>query len=193
MWSRCEIVMFTIYFEVWLSDFRHHWRWLWTPLKMTACGCTYSSDMLWNWGQNCTAVANQAQYCQSRNLEWGKEQNGLFFAFIDALFLYFNREWYYIPFAEECVQGFGGKTRRKEQLGRPRGRWKKIIKMDLRDIRYKGMDWINLTEDRDQWGALDNMVTDLQVSQNFGKFLNSRATDSSLRRNQLHGVSQLIN
>jgi hypothetical protein len=32
------------------------------------------------------------------------------------------------------VQGFGGKTRRKELLGRPRSRWEYGIRMDLRDI-----------------------------------------------------------
>jgi hypothetical protein len=35
---------------------------------------------------------------------------------------------------EERVQGFGGKSRRKESLERPRRRWKDGIRMDLRDI-----------------------------------------------------------
>jgi hypothetical protein len=33
---------------------------------------------------------------------------------------------------EECIQGFGGKARRKRALGRPRRRWEGSIKMDLR-------------------------------------------------------------
>jgi hypothetical protein len=37
------------------------------------------------------------------------------------------------------------------------------IKMDLREIRWDGMDWIDLAEDRDQWRALVNTVMNLQV------------------------------
>jgi hypothetical protein len=36
------------------------------------------------------------------------------------------------------------------------------IKMDLRDIGWGGMDWIDLAEDRDQWRALVNTVMNLQ-------------------------------
>jgi hypothetical protein len=32
------------------------------------------------------------------------------------------------------------------------------IKMDLREIGLDGMDWIDLTQDRDQWRALVNTV-----------------------------------
>jgi hypothetical protein len=30
--------------------------------------------------------------------------------------------------------------------------------MDLREVGWDGMDWINLAQDRDQWRALVNMV-----------------------------------
>jgi hypothetical protein len=36
--------------------------------------------------------------------------------------------------------------------------------MDLREIEWGGMDWIDLAEDRDQWRALVNTVMNLQVS-----------------------------
>jgi hypothetical protein len=36
--------------------------------------------------------------------------------------------------------------------------------MDLREIGWMGMDWIDLAEDRDQWRALVNTVMKLQVS-----------------------------
>jgi hypothetical protein len=39
-------------------------------------------------------------------------------------------------------------------LGRPGRRWVDNIKMDLREIGWDGMDWIDLTQDRDQWRAL---------------------------------------
>jgi hypothetical protein len=37
------------------------------------------------------------------------------------------------------------------------------IKMDLREIEWDGMDWIDLAQDRDQWRALVNMVMNLRV------------------------------
>jgi hypothetical protein len=33
--------------------------------------------------------------------------------------------------------------------------------MDLREIEWGGMDWIDLAEDRDQWRALVNRVLNL--------------------------------
>jgi hypothetical protein len=35
--------------------------------------------------------------------------------------------------------------------------------MDLREIGWGGMDWIDLTQDRDQWRALVNIIMNLQV------------------------------
>jgi hypothetical protein len=37
------------------------------------------------------------------------------------------------------------------------------IKMDLRDIEWDGMDWIDLAQDMDQWRALVNPVMNLRV------------------------------
>jgi hypothetical protein len=47
--------------------------------------------------------------------------------------------------------------------GRPRRRWVDNIKIDLREIGWGGMDWINLAQDRYQWRALVNMVMNFQV------------------------------
>jgi hypothetical protein len=38
------------------------------------------------------------------------------------------------------------------------------IKMDLREIGWGGMDWIDLVQDRDRWRALVNRVMNLWVS-----------------------------
>jgi hypothetical protein len=38
----------------------------------------------------------------------------------------------------------------KRSLGRPRHRWVDNIKMDLRDVGWGSMDWIDLVQDRDQ-------------------------------------------
>jgi hypothetical protein len=48
-------------------------------------------------------------------------------------------------------------------LGRPRRRWVHNIKIDLREIGWGGMDWIDLAQDRDQWRALVNTVINLWV------------------------------
>jgi hypothetical protein len=37
------------------------------------------------------------------------------------------------------------------------------IKMDLREIVWGGMDWIDLAQDREQWRSLVNMVMKLRV------------------------------
>jgi hypothetical protein len=37
------------------------------------------------------------------------------------------------------------------------------MKMDLREIGWDSMDWIDLAQDKDQWRALVNTVMDLQI------------------------------
>jgi hypothetical protein len=54
-------------------------------------------------------------------------------------------------------------------VGRPRRGWVDNIKMDLREIGWGGMDWIDLAQNRDQWRALVNTVMSLRVAQNVGK------------------------
>jgi hypothetical protein len=51
-----------------------------------------------------------------------------------------------------------GKPKGKRPLGRPRSRWVDNIKMDIRDIGWDGVEWINMAQDRDQWKALVNTV-----------------------------------
>jgi hypothetical protein len=56
-----------------------------------------------------------------------------------------------------------GKPEAKKPLGRPRRRWKDIIKMDLQGIGSGGIDWIELAQDRDRWRALVNVEMNLRV------------------------------
>jgi hypothetical protein len=56
-----------------------------------------------------------------------------------------------------------GKPERKRPLGRPRLMWVDDIKIDLREIGWDVTDWIDLTQDRDQWRALVNTVMNLRV------------------------------
>jgi hypothetical protein len=51
----------------------------------------------------------------------------------------------------------------KRPLGRRRRRWEDNIKIDLREIGWDVMDWIDLAQDRDQWRALVNTVMNLRV------------------------------
>jgi hypothetical protein len=43
-----------------------------------------------------------------------------------------------------------GRPESKRPLGRPRRRWKDKIKMDLKEIRIDGANWIQLVQDRVQ-------------------------------------------
>jgi hypothetical protein len=47
-----------------------------------------------------------------------------------------------------------GKSEGKRPLGRSRRRWVDNIKIDLREIEWDGMDWIDLPPDTDQWRLL---------------------------------------
>jgi hypothetical protein len=53
------------------------------------------------------------------------------------------------------------------------------------------MDWIDLAKDWDQWSALVNIIMNLQVPQNVGKFLSSCETGDFSRSAQHHEVSSI--
>jgi hypothetical protein len=44
-----------------------------------------------------------------------------------------------------------GKPEEESPLGRPRIRGEDNIKIDLQEIGYGGMEWIQLAQDRDRW------------------------------------------
>jgi hypothetical protein len=57
--------------------------------------------------------------------------------------------------------------------------------MDLREIGWDGMDWIELAQDRDQWRALVNMVRTLGFLKIAGNFLSGCIIGSFSGRAQL--------
>jgi hypothetical protein len=90
---------------------------------------------------------------------------------------------------EECIYGFLGKPEGKRLLGRSRRRWIRNIKLNIREIEWGGVCWIDLARDRDQWRFLVNTVMNLRVPSNVWKFLNSCTTGGFSRRAQLHGIT----
>jgi hypothetical protein len=56
-----------------------------------------------------------------------------------------------------------GKPEGKSPFGRPRRRWEDGIRMDLRVIGLRGVDWIRLAQDRDRWRAVVSAVMNLRV------------------------------
>jgi hypothetical protein len=56
-----------------------------------------------------------------------------------------------------------GKPKGKRPLGRPRRRWVDNIKMEVREIGWDDMDWIDLAQNRDWWRTLVNTVMNLRV------------------------------
>jgi hypothetical protein len=56
-----------------------------------------------------------------------------------------------------------GKPEGNTPLEIPIRKWVDNIKIDLREIEWDGVDWIDLAQDRDQWRALVNMVMNLGV------------------------------
>jgi hypothetical protein len=48
-------------------------------------------------------------------------------------------------------------------MGRRKRRWVDNIKMDLKETRWNGMNWIDLAQDRDTWKVLVNTVMNLRV------------------------------
>jgi len=56
-----------------------------------------------------------------------------------------------------------GKPEGKRPVGRPRRRWEDNIYMDIQEVEWWDMDWINLSQDRDKSLALVNAVMSHRV------------------------------
>jgi len=56
-----------------------------------------------------------------------------------------------------------GKPEGERPLGTPSHRWEYNTKMHLQEVGCKGMDWIDVGQDRDRWWALVNAVMKFQV------------------------------
>jgi hypothetical protein len=56
-----------------------------------------------------------------------------------------------------------GETEEKGPLEKPRRIWENNIRMDLREIEWEGVNWLQLAQDRGQCWALVNTVMNLRV------------------------------
>jgi hypothetical protein len=56
-----------------------------------------------------------------------------------------------------------GKPEGRRPLGRTKRRLEENIKIDLGEIRWGGMDWIDLAQDRNQWRAIVNTAMNHRV------------------------------
>ena len=56
-----------------------------------------------------------------------------------------------------------GRPEGKGPLGRHKPRWEDNSKMDLQEERWRGMNWIDLAQDRDMCRALVNAVMNFWV------------------------------
>jgi hypothetical protein len=64
---------------------------------------------------------------------------------------------------EKYIQGFIGETEGRRPLGRLRPRWEDNIKMDLREVAWGSMGWIDLVQDRKRWWVFLNGGINLRV------------------------------
>jgi hypothetical protein len=51
-------------------------------------------------------------------------------------------------------------------IQKPTPKWENDIKMDLREMREKGVEWIEPVSENDKWRALVNTVKSLRVPYN---------------------------
>ena len=55
------------------------------------------------------------------------------------------------------------KPQGKRKLGSPRHRQEDNIKIDIQEIVWEGLNWINLAQDRDRWWTVQDAVVKSQV------------------------------
>jgi hypothetical protein len=84
------------------------------------------------------------------------------------------------------------KAEGKRPLGRPKHTQEDVIRMDLRERGWEGVDWLCIADSRDQWLALVKTVINFLVPLTARNFFTSCITVSFSRRTLLHAVSWLV-
>jgi len=75
----------------------------------------------------------------------------------------YQDEWYgrgmwHVRGNDMCLQGLGVKRDGKKPTEKPRHRWENNIKLDLKEIDWVVVDWIDMVHDKDKLRALVSMV-----------------------------------
>jgi hypothetical protein len=86
-----------------------------------------------------------------------------------------------------------GKAEGKRQPGRLKRRWVDNIRMDVEQVGWGNVNWIDLAQDRNRWRALVNSVLSFRIPQNAGKLLGGLTAGGHSSIAQLHRGSQLVN
>jgi hypothetical protein len=60
-------------------------------------------------------------------------------------------------------RGLVRKPEGKGPLGGQRRRWEDNMKMDIQEMRWRDIDWIELAQGRDSWRVLVNAVINLRA------------------------------
>lgn len=92
----------------------------------------------------------------------------------------------------ECVIYYTYSLWYWKTLFRARSKWEGNIKISLKEIRWKGMDWIHQAQNRGQWQAYVSTVINLWVPYNAGNFLTSWTAVSFSRRIMFHRVKGFV-
>ena len=72
----------------------------------------------------------------------------------------------------EVYTGFGGRNlRERDRLEELDVDGKITVKMDLQDVGWGGMDWIDLVPSSDWWQVIVNALMNLRAPLNVGNFL----------------------
>ena len=56
-----------------------------------------------------------------------------------------------------------GRPEGKRPLGKTRRRWEDNIIVDIQEVGWVGMHWIDLAQDRDKWRSLVNAVMNVRA------------------------------
>jgi hypothetical protein len=75
-----------------------------------------------------------------------------------------------------------GKSEGKRPLGRPRHSWVDNVKMDLREIGWGGMNWIDLAQDREHGNEISGSINCWEILEYLHNW-------QLLKEDSLHGVS----
>jgi hypothetical protein len=74
----------------------------------------------------------------------------------------------------ERRDAYKGKYQGKRTFGRPRRTWERNIRMNLTEIGWERVDWIDLVQGRDTQRALVNTAMNIRFPPNAGNFDETR-------------------